>query len=173
MSPFDRRAFALRVLCSVSIAFPAAAQQGRTNAAATPTDPPSFAEPMPLHTVSLGSFTRPISSTNREAQAYFDQGFQMMYAFAKEDAARSFREAQKRDPRCAICYWGEAWAWGSYLNGPMTVDEAPRAYAAIRKALALEGRADPKERAFIDAMAVRYVERFDPDRRRLQDSAYA
>ena len=44
----------------------------------------------------------------------------MMYAFAKPEAVRSFREAWKRDPDCAICYWGEAWAWGSYLNAPMT-----------------------------------------------------
>ena len=42
-----------------------------------------------------------------------DQGFQLMYAFTKEHAARSFREAWKRDPDCAICYWGEAWAWGA------------------------------------------------------------
>ena len=80
---------------------------------------------------------RPISSDNAEARQLFDQGFQLMYAFAKVDAARSFREAQKRDPDCAICYWGEAWTWGSYLNGPMRADEAPRAYAAIQKALAL------------------------------------
>ena len=32
----------------------------------------------------------------------------MMYAFARLDAVRSFREAWKRDPDCAICYWGEA-----------------------------------------------------------------
>ena len=137
------------------------------------TDPESFGKPMPLFTTGLGTFTRPISSSNREAQAYFDQGFQMMYAFAKEDAARSFRESQKRDPECAICYWGEAWTWGSYLNGAMTVAEAPRAWAAIRKAVALRDRADAKERAFIDALAVRYVERFDPDRRVEQDRAYA
>jgi tetratricopeptide (TPR) repeat protein len=164
MSPFGKRTSALQVLCAVIAAVPAAAQ---------PSYPASFTEPIPLHTTGLGSFTRPISSASREAQAYFDQGFQMMYAFAKEDAARSFREAQKRDPSCAICFWGEAWAWGSYLNGPMTVEEAPRAYAAIQKALAIKGRADEKERAFIDAMAVRYVEHFDPDRRGRQDSAYA
>ena len=96
-----------------------------------------------------------------------------MYAFAKPEAIRSFREAWKRDPNCAICYWGEAWAWGSYLNGPMNADEAPHAYAAIQKALALKGHASAKERAFIDAMAVRYVEKFDPEKRVDQDKAYA
>ena len=95
----------------------------------------------------------------------------MMYAFAKPEAIRSFREAWKRDPNCAICYWGEAWAWGSYLNGPMSAEEAPHAYAAIQKAIGLKDRATAKERALIDAMAVRYVEKFDPEKRVDQDNA--
>jgi tetratricopeptide (TPR) repeat protein len=97
----------------------------------------------------------------------------MMYAFAKPEAVRSFREAWKRDPDCAICYWGEAWAWGSYLNAPMNAEEAPGAYAAIQKALSLANRATPKERAFIEALAVRYVKDFDPAKRVEQDRAYA
>jgi tetratricopeptide (TPR) repeat protein len=132
-----------------------------------------YTEPIQLLTSALGTFTKPISSTDKEAQAFFDQGFQMMYAFAKQDAVRSFREAWKRDPDCAICYWGEAWAWGSYLNAPMSGEEAPHAYAAAQKALSLKGRATAKERELIDAMAVRYVETFDPKTRIEQDRAYA
>src|SRR5688572_22799177 len=131
-------------------------------------------QPIEIYKTGLGTFTKPISSSNKEAQAFFDQGFQMMYAFAKSEAIRSFREAWKRDPNCAICYWGEAWAWGSYLNGPMGADEAPHAYAAIQKALSLKDKhANAKERALIDAMAVRYVEKFDPEKRVDQDKAYA
>ncbi len=139
------------------------------------TYPPEFSEPFPLYTKALGDFERPISSENKTAQAYFNQGFQMMYAFTKEDAARSFREAQKADPNCAICYWGEAWAWGSYLNGPMRKDEAPRAYSAIQKAVELagEGYANENEKAFIEAMSVRYVKDFDPETRAVQDTAYS
>ena len=85
---------------------------------------------------SPGRFPR----TNKEAQAFFDQGFQMMYSFAKPEAVRSFRESWKRDPNCAICYWGEAWAWGSYLNAPMNAEEAPHAYAAIQKAVGAQGQ---------------------------------
>jgi tetratricopeptide (TPR) repeat protein len=97
-----------------------------------------------------------------------------MYAFAKTEAGRSFREAQRRDPDCAICYWGEAWAWGPYVNGRMTAAEAPHAYAAIRRASALAGQhASPQERAYIDAMAVRYVEPFDPSDHVRQDREYA
>jgi tetratricopeptide (TPR) repeat protein len=97
----------------------------------------------------------------------------MMYSFAKPEAVRSFREAWKRDADCAICYWGEAWAWGSYLNAPMTADEAPHAYAAARKAMTLSSRATTKERALIEAIAVRYVETFDAAKRVEQDRAYA
>ncbi|MEP7118719.1 MAG: hypothetical protein ABI880_14115 [Acidobacteriota bacterium] len=135
--------------------------------------PKYVSEPIPLFTVGLGTFTRKISSTNYEAQKFFDQGFQMMYSFAKLDAVRSFRESWKRDPGCAICYWGEAWAWGSYLNGPMLPEHSPFAYAALQKALALRTTAAPWEKAFIEAMQVRYVANFEPKTRMDQERAYA
>ncbi len=136
--------------------------------------PADFDEPIRLYADILGTFTRPISSRDPQAQAYFNQGFRLMYAFAKPEAGRSFREAQRRDPNCAICYWGEAWAWGSYVNGRMTAQQAPRAYAAIQKALSLAGtHANEKERAFIQAMAKRYVAAFDSAGARAQDAAYA
>ena len=75
------------------------AQAGHAEHAALP---PSFSQPIPLHPKALGSFTRPISSSVPDVQAYFDQGMQMKYAFAAIDAARSFREAARRDPACAM-----------------------------------------------------------------------
>ena len=93
-----------------------------------------------------GPFARPISSKNG-GPGVLHQGFQMMFAFAKLEAVRSFREAWKRDPDCAICYWGEAWAWGSYLNGPMSAEESPLAYAAAKKALVAERPARPGRNA--------------------------
>ena len=164
-------------VCFLVLAFALQAQDHGGHGAAEPAGnaiPANFSEPMPIYAKALGTFTRPISSTNAEAQAYFNQGFQMMYAFAKMDAVRSFREAWKRDPDCAICYWGEAWAWGSYLNGPMTEKEAPHAYVAEQRALELAAdHANEVEQAFIEALSVRYVEKFDPDKRREQDQAYA
>ncbi len=153
------------VICAAPVA--AVAQSSQTRSLYD-----RYTEPIAIFKNGLGSFTRPISSTNKEAQAYFDQGFQMMYAFAKPEAVRSFREAWKRDADCAICYWGEAWAWGSYLNAPMRDEEAPHAYAAAQKALSLRGQAGEKERALIEAMAVRYVEKFDAAKRVDQDRAY-
>src|SRR6266542_298280 len=136
--------------------------------------PHAFDEPIRLYTVGVGTFTRPISSSNAEAQAYFNQGFQLMYAFAKVEAGRSFREAQKRDPQCAICYWGEAWAWGPYVSEGMTAEHEARAYGAIQKALGLaDAHANAKEKALIQAMEVRYANRFDPVRQVEQDREYA
>ncbi len=139
------------------------------------TYPPEFEEQFPLYEKALGDFHKPISSDNEMAQRYFDQGYQMMYAFTKQDAARSFREAWKADPDCAICYWGEAWAWGSYLNGKMRANESPKAYAAIQKAveLANDGKASPKEKDFIEAMAVRYAADYDEDHQARLDTLYA
>jgi tetratricopeptide (TPR) repeat protein len=153
------------VTLSATIAVPAQSPQTRSLY-------DRYTEPIEVFKNGLGSFSRPISSTNKEAQAFFDQGFQMMYAFAKPEAVRSFREAWKRDPQCAICYWGEAWAWGSYLNAPMRDEESPHAYAAAQKALSLKQHASEKERALIDAMAIRYVEKFDAEKRVEQDRAY-
>src|SRR4051812_32791768 len=163
------------IVSAVSLASGAFAQ-APTSAPPAPAQKPVFdryTEPIQIFKNGLGTFSRPISSKNKEAQAFFDQGFQMMYAFAKPEAVRSFRESWKRDADCAICYWGEAWAWGSYLNAPMTGEESPYAYAAAQKALSLKARAPAKERALIDAMAVRYVETFDAAKRVEQDRAYA
>jgi len=135
--------------------------------------PASFNQPIALHPKALGPFTRPITSSVPDVQAFFDQGMQMKYAFAEMDAARSFREASRRDPACAICFWGEAWAWGSALNTPMQPMSAPHAYAAAQKALALANGARPVERALIEAIAVRYVAAFDPATQRTHDEAYA
>jgi tetratricopeptide (TPR) repeat protein len=136
--------------------------------------PHDFDQPIRLYTVGLGTFTRPISSNNPEAQAYFNQGFQLMYAFARAEAGRSFREAEKRDPNCAICYWGEAWVWGPYVSEGRTPEHESRAYSAIQKAVALAAaHASPEEQAFINAMQLRYTGKFEAERQTAADHAYA
>ena len=134
--------------------------------------PPIYNEPIPLLEEVVGEFHYPISSSSQLAQRYFDQGFQLMYAFGKTEAVRSFRAAWQADPDCAICYWGEAWGWGSYLNGAMTTAEGPRALAAARKAMELIDNASPKEADLIRAIQVRYIEDYDPENRRVQDELY-
>ena len=129
---------------------------------------------VPLLTAVTGVFTRDIDTSSPLAQAYFDQGLQMVYAFTLPIAIRSFEEAQRQDPNCAACFWGEAKARGPFLNGRMTDANARPAYDAAQRALALIDHVDdPKERALIRAMALRYVEDHDPDTRAALDSTYA
>ena len=103
------RALAMGLLVVAAGGIGAGAQQQASQTAAPKTLFERYTQPIELYKSGLGTFTRPISSSNKDAQAFSDQGFQMMYAFAKPEAIRSFREAWKRDPDCAICYWGEAW----------------------------------------------------------------
>ncbi len=91
------------------------------------------------------------------AQQYFDQGMRLAYAFGRPDAVAAFREAQRLDPGCAMCYWGEAWALGPYINEPLYDEAAAPAYDAAQKAKSLAPRSSPVEQALIEAMAARYA----------------
>jgi tetratricopeptide (TPR) repeat protein len=129
---------------------------------------------MPLYEVGLGAYQRRISNTNEQTQAYFTQGVQLLFSFTPEDAARSFREAQKRDSTCVMCYWGEAIAWGPYLNGDMARDDAPRAFYAAQRAKHFAGSyGTPVERALADAITTRYSIAHDPETREQLDTVYA
>ncbi len=136
--------------------------------------PAGFDEDATHYAEALGPLTWPITTKSARAQQFFDQGVQMMYAFTPLRAARSFRQAQREDPDCAMCFWGEAWAWGPYLNGGMGPDDAPRAHENIAKAKKLAPEhASEVEQALIEAMAIRYVAEHEADERKRLDSAYA
>ena len=138
-----------------------------------PSYPPEFSQPMPLYTKGLGKFTWNITTRSAESQAYFNQGIQLMYAFALDDAARSFREAWQRDTSCAMCFWGEALAWGPYLNEGMDPADAQRATHAIARAVALADRHQKREYALIMAQQTRYLPAQDSVIRKQLDSTYA
>ena len=92
-------------------------------------DEVSLDEPIELLPQALGPYSRTITTSSERAQAYFTQGMQLRYAYNVDEAARSMVEARRLDPNCAMCYWGEAFALGSYLNGGMTDEAAPREVA--------------------------------------------
>jgi hypothetical protein len=120
----------------------------------------------------LGDHHHPITTRNPLSQRYFDQGLRFVYAFDHPDAIRSFRLAQRLDPTCAMCSWGEALALGPNINAAMDSASGAAANAAIRRAVSLAARATPRERAYIAALASRYGA--DPMARRKQlDTAYS
>ncbi len=121
---------------------------------------------------NLGNHHHPISTNNPLAQRYFDQGLILTYGFNHAEAARSFQEAARLDPKCAICYWGIALVLGPNINATMETDAVPEAWTALQNAIALSQNASEKERAYIQALAKRYSSQPIEDRK-AQDIAYA
>ena len=133
---------------------------------------PAFTDTEPPLWADIGSTNWKITTANERAQAYFDQGLRLSYAFNHDEARRAFRMAQKLDPDCAMCFWGEAMVLGPNINLPMPEDAVAPAYAAAQKAKALAGKASPREQALIGALATRYGS--DPKAARAPfDAAYA
>ena len=120
----------------------------------------------------LGKIHFPITTANPMAQRYFDQGLGFAYGFNHAAAIASFREAQKLDPGCAMCWWGEALAHGPNINAPITPDANALALKANAKALELSANVTPAERALIMALAKRYSADATAKRADL-DGAYA
>lgn len=122
----------------------------------------------------LGSWRRRIETRVPLAQRYFDQGLRLYYAFNHAEAVRAFREAQRLDPRCVMCVWGEALALGPNVNAPMDSAAEQQAIAATRRALALvkDVRVDDEDGRWVRALAARYMGSAATTRR-ARDSAYA
>ena len=115
----------------------------------------------------------PVSTNNDLTQKYFNQGLILAYAFNHAEAARSFHFAAKLDPECAMAYWGFAYVLGPNYNSGMENDNYEVAYAAIQTALELSPEnCTPKEKALIEALAVRYVKEPVENRSHL-DLAYS
>lgn len=63
----------------------------------------------------------------------------LAFGFNHAEAIRSFRAAQKLDPACAMCFWGEALATGPNINvtskgkAIMSPEEQRAAWAALTK----------------------------------------
>jgi tetratricopeptide (TPR) repeat protein len=120
---------------------------------------------------NLGAHTFPVSTRNRDAQAFMNQGLNLAYAFNHAEARRAFREAARLDPELAMAYWGQALVLGPNINALMEPNEEPQAYELVQKAMSLRSRATPREQAYIEALANRYSGRAAD--RQPRDVAYA
>jgi tetratricopeptide (TPR) repeat protein len=121
----------------------------------------------------IGRHHHKITTTSAQAQRYFDQGMMLLFNFNHKEAIRSFRAAASLDPNCAMASWGEAFAYGPHINGPMTDEAVPLAWAALQRASNLKGKANPREQAYIEALATRYVAPGAKHERPVLDRAFA
>ncbi|WP_299556220.1 tetratricopeptide repeat protein [Seonamhaeicola sp.] len=106
---------------------------------------------------NLGDLTYKISTDNKKAQQFFDQGLKLTYAFNHAEAHRSFLEASRLDSNAAMAYWGQAYVLGPNINDPMPDDERKvKCHEAIHKANNFLSTATTKERHLIQALSHRY-----------------
>jgi tetratricopeptide (TPR) repeat protein len=105
----------------------------------------------------LGTGGFAIDTAVPEAQAWFNHGVRLRWAFEHKESVRAFRKARLLDPTCGMCAWGEAWALGPNLNGGGNDDDSQAAaLTAARDARRLARRATPMQRQMIDALVQRY-----------------
>ena len=135
------------VLLAMTLAGSLAAQDHSAHAAA--------AKPATMMT-GMGDLHHPVSTKNADAQAFFDQGLRLIYAFNHDEAARSFQRAADLDPKLAMAYWGIAEAVGPNYNDPASEERFKQAHEAIQKAVDLSAGASPAEQDYINAMAKRF-----------------
>jgi len=150
---------------------------------AKPSRPTSASPPLPSSPANqperavpffdgLGEHRRNVTTDSAEAQKYFDQGLAFLYAFNHDEAIRSFAEAGRLDPQCAMAWWGVSVANGPHINNPLMPEARSKAaWDSLMKAQAAVG-ASPIEKELIDALSKRYAETPPEDRKPL-DEAYA
>ncbi|MFW6054280.1 MAG: tetratricopeptide repeat protein [Thermodesulfobacteriota bacterium] len=104
----------------------------------------------------LGDHHQAVSTDSELAQKYFDQGLILAFGFNHAEAHRSFLQAAKFDPDCAMAWWGAAWVLGPNINTRMDPARVPDAWELLQKARAAAESASSREQAYIEALAKRY-----------------
>lgn len=87
--------------------------------------------PLPLR-ANIGRAHDVVSTTSNDAQAYYDQGLAYLHGFVWIEAARSFNQALRIDPRLAVAHTGLSIAYTelNQLNAARSELERARALAA-------------------------------------------
>src|SRR5436190_15153499 len=96
---------------------------------------------VPLRT-GIGKFHDPVSTSSAQAQKFYDQGESYLHSYVWIEAARSFHQALRLDPKLAMAYVGLSYAY------------SPMDFAAARNALEqaekLSRHVSDRERARIE-----------------------
>nr|MBA3964004.1 hypothetical protein [Chthoniobacterales bacterium] len=121
----------------------------------------------------LGAYERKVTTNSREAQRYFNQGLAFVQGFNDVEAIRSFQEAARLDPKCAMAHWGIALACGPNINLPWVLPSlAQLERSELRLAQENAGQVSPVEQDLIKALSHRYANP-QPEDRAVLNQAYA
>ncbi len=118
----------------------------------------------------LGDHHHPIATQSPEAQKFFDQGLNLVYAFNHDEAVRAFRRAAALDPKAAMPLWGVALALGPNINQARDPARDREACEAAQQAVALVANGPANEQEYVAAVAKRYSVDSQADRRQLDET---
>lgn len=111
----------------------------------------------------LGTYHRPVTTSNGDAQTWFDRGLIWCYAFNHEEAVACFEKAIALDPAFSMGYWGLAFALGPNYNKPWQFFEGrelestvARTHRAAGQAAEYSRGASPAEISLVEALQYRY-----------------
>jgi len=97
------------------------------------------------------------TSCNETAQRRFDRAMRYQHSFWYKASRDIFEETLKADPQCAIAYWGMALGLLDNPHNAIPAPNLPLGLAAIQAGKAA-GAKTQRERDYIDAMALMYVD---------------
>lgn len=101
------------------------------------------------HIAGTGKVSFPISTKNKEAQAFFNQGVGQLHGFWYYESERSFRQVAVLDKDSAMAFWGMAMA---------NLNNEKRAKEFVKKAVALKSKASEREKQWISILETFYKE---------------
>jgi tetratricopeptide (TPR) repeat protein len=113
-----------------------------------PVDPAILERPIGLKT-GIGSVKQKITTKSADAQAFYDQGLTNLHHYVWIEAARSFYQALRSDPDCAMCWMGLARA----EQGAERREKALEAIARAKEKARGDG-ASEREKAFVGLRAL-------------------
>jgi tetratricopeptide (TPR) repeat protein len=90
----------------------------------------------------IGAVHQKVTTSSPEAQAFYDQGLTLLHHYVFIDAARSFHQALRSDPDCAMCWMGLA-------RAEQGMERPEATAAAIAKAQALSPKVSAREQTFL------------------------
>ena len=121
-----------------------------------------------------GTYSKKISTQNKEAQQFFDQGLRLAWGFYFPESIASYLEAARHDPDHPMPYWGMAHAMGPNPNSRysgMPDDPKGEGLKAIQKAIDRIENASDMEAKLIQALHILYDKDTYPDAKQ-RDQAY-
>ena len=121
-----------------------------------------------------GTYSKKISTQNKETQQFFDQGLRLAWGFYFPESIASYLEAARHDPDHPMPYWGMAHAMGPNPNSRysgMPDDPKGEGLKAIKKAMDRIENASDMETKLIKALYTLYDKDANPDAKQ-RDKVY-